>query len=85
MVGGKARNETGGREHLRRETSQVGVLHETPRLRAVVILGEVREGAAPKAKRDTLALHILLTHTGNHLHMRLKSVYLQHAEACVDM
>ncbi len=55
--------------HLWSKASQVGVLHKASRLRAIVILGEVGQGAAPKPKGDALALHILLPHTGNHLHM----------------
>lgn len=61
---------TGSREHLWSKASQVGVLHKAPGLRAIVVLGEVREGAAPKAKGDSLPLHILLPHTGNHLHIK---------------
>ncbi len=51
------------------KASQVGVLHKASRLRTIVILGEVGQGAAPKPKGDALALHVLLPHTGNHLHM----------------
>jgi hypothetical protein len=55
--------------HLWSKASQVGVLHKASRLRAIVILGEVGQGAAPKPKGDALALHVLLPHTGNHLHV----------------
>ena len=55
--------------HLWSKASQVGVLHKASRLRTIVILGEVGQGAAPKPKGDPLALHVLLPHTGNHLHM----------------
>lgn len=49
------------------QASKVRVLHETTRLRAVVVLDEVRQGAVAEAERDSLTLNVLLPHTGNDL------------------
>mmetsp|Transcript_44451 Transcript_44451/g.74151 ORF Transcript_44451/g.74151 Transcript_44451/m.74151 type:complete len:329 (-) Transcript_44451:2589-3575(-) len=54
-------------ELLRGEPSQVRVFHEPAALRAVVVLGEVRQRAVHKPVRDTFPLHVLLAHAGNHL------------------
>ncbi len=69
--------------HLWSKASQVGVFHKASRLRAIVILGEVGQGAAPKPKGDALALHVLLAHTGNHLHVTTHVRLARHIPCCV--
>ena len=49
------------------QTPQVGVLNKASGLRTQVIFGEVGQCAAGKSEWDTLAFHILLANTSNHL------------------
>mmetsp|Transcript_63111 Transcript_63111/g.150777 ORF Transcript_63111/g.150777 Transcript_63111/m.150777 type:complete len:280 (-) Transcript_63111:2054-2893(-) len=46
---------------------QVGVLHEAPRLRSIIVLREVRQGPLIEAVPDAGTFHVLLTHTGHNL------------------
>ena len=56
----------------RRETGEIGVLDEPLGFGAVIVFDEVRQRAVAKAKRNTLTLHVLLTHAGNNLKWRMK-------------
>ena len=56
-------------ELVRGQASEVRVLHKALALRTVVILDEVRQSSMPESKRDSLPLHVLLTHTRNNLYV----------------
>lgn len=54
-------------ELLRGEPIQVAVLYEALALRAIVILGEVRESSLVEAEGDSLALDVLLAYASHNL------------------
>ena len=54
-------------ELLRSEAIQIAILNKAFALWPVVILAKVREGTLVETKGDSLALDILLTHTGHDL------------------
>ena len=65
-----------------REAGQVGVLHEAPALRAVIVLDEVGQRAVLEAEGDSLTLNVLLPHHGDNLGWRVgvknkENIYLK--------
>jgi hypothetical protein len=49
------------------QSGEVGILNEATRLRAIVVLDEVRQGPVTESEWNALALHVLLTDTGDDL------------------
>ena len=54
-------------ELRRRKAGEIGILDESSRLWPVIVFDEVGQRAMAEAERNTLTLHVLLTHASNNL------------------
>jgi len=49
------------------QAGKIRILHETARLRTIIVLNKVGKSAFAETVGDSLTLHVLLTHTSNNL------------------